>query len=140
MADTVCYVKHSETGYRVMTERLPPDMEFSERLTATRKERGLTQEALAKAAEINVSQVRRYEGGTSQPSLEVLRKLAMALSVSADELLFDKNERGPDEEFRLQFEALARLEPREKEIVMEVLDGLLLKHDARRWLTREKAS
>lgn len=122
-----------------MTERLPPDMDFSQRLTATRKHRGLTQEALADAAGINVSQVRRYEGGTSQPSLEVLRKLAVALSVSADALLFDTHERGPDEELRMQFEALSRLDPREKEIAMEVLDGLLLKHDAKRWTTREQA-
>jgi transcriptional regulator with XRE-family HTH domain len=113
-------------------------MEFSERLAATRKERGLTQDALAEAAGINVSQVRRYEGGTSQPSLEVLRKLAVALSVSADELLFEKHERGPDEALRLQFEAVSRLDAREKEIVTEVLDGLLLKHDAKRWTAREK--
>ena len=54
----------------------------------------LTQDALAEAAGINVSQVRRYEGGNSQPSLDALRKLAVALSVSADELLFDETERG----------------------------------------------
>ena len=36
-------------------------------LAATRKARGLTQDALAAAAGINVSQVRRYEGGTSRP-------------------------------------------------------------------------
>ena len=115
-------------------------MKFSQRLAATRKDRGLTQDALAEAAGINVSQVRRYEGGTSQPSLDALRKLTLALSISADELLFDKDERGPDKQLRLQFEALSRLEPREKEIAMEILDGILLKHDAKRWLSREKAS
>lgn len=116
-----------------MSERLPPDMEFSKRLAAIRKERGITQYALADAAGINVSQVRRYEGGGSQPSLEVLRKLAVALSVSADELLFEKYERSPDETLRLQFEAASRLDDAEKQVVMEVLDGLLLKHDAKRW-------
>lgn len=44
----------------------------------------------------------------------------------------------PDEKLRLQFEAVSRLDPREQEIAMEVLDGLLLKHDARRWTSREK--
>jgi transcriptional regulator with XRE-family HTH domain len=123
-----------------MPERLPPDMEFSERLTATRKERGLTQEALADAAGINVSQVRRYEGGTSQPSLEVLRKLAIALSVSADELLFESSERGPDEELKLQFEAASRLGPHEKALVREVVESIILRHDAKRWFKGEKAS
>lgn len=120
-------------------ERLPADMDFSKRLAATRKARGLTQDALAQAAGINVSQIRRYETTASQPSLEALRKLAVALSVSADELLFD-HERGPDERLRLQFEAVSRMNPREQEVVLEVIEGLLLKHDARRWTTREKAS
>jgi transcriptional regulator with XRE-family HTH domain len=119
-------------------ERLPADMDFSKRLVATRKERGMTQEALAQTAGLNVSQIRRYEGGSSQPSLEALRKLAVALSVSADELLFEDHERDPEEKLRLQFEAVSRLDSREQEIAMEVLDGLLLKHDARRWTAREK--
>jgi hypothetical protein len=75
-----------------------------------------------------------------QPTLEAIRKLALALSVTSDEIVFDTDERGPDDQLRLQFEALSRLDDREKEIVMEVLDGLLLKHDAKRWVTREKAS
>jgi transcriptional regulator with XRE-family HTH domain len=81
------------------------DMEFPQRLSAIRKEKGL-----------HVAQVRRYEGGTSQPTLEVIRKLAVALSVSADTLLFDKDERGPDNDLRLQFEAISRFEPEEKQM------------------------
>lgn len=113
-------------------------MNFSQRLTATRKKCGLTQGALAETAGINVSQVRRYEGGTSQPSLEVLRKLAVALSVSADALLFDSTERGPDEELRLQFEAAGRLAPHEKDLVREVVESIIIRHDANRWLKGEK--
>lgn len=121
-------------------KRIELDMAFPERLLKLRKEKSLTQKALAELVSMHVIQIHRYESGTSQPTLEAIRKLALALSVSADELVFDKDERGPDDELRLQFEALTRLGPREKEIVMEVLDGLLLKHDAKRWLTREKAS
>jgi transcriptional regulator with XRE-family HTH domain len=92
------------------------DMEFPQRLSAIRKEKGLTQQKLAKLVGLHVAQVRRYEGGTSQPTLEVIRKLAVALSVSADTLLFDKDERGPDNDLRLQFEAISRFEPEEKQI------------------------
>lgn len=113
-------------------------MDFSQRLASTRKARGLTQDALAEAAGINVSQIRRYEGGTSQPSLEVLRKLAVALSVSADELLFDSNERGPDDDLRLQFEAASRLAPHEKDLVREVIESIIIRHDANRWFKGEK--
>ena len=109
------------------------------RLAATRKARGLTQDALADAAGINVSQVRRYEGGTSQPSLEVLRKLAVALSVSADELLFDGAERGPDQALRLQFEAASRLPPHDKDLVREVVESIIIRHDANRWIRNQEA-
>ncbi|MBT1539739.1 helix-turn-helix transcriptional regulator [Ralstonia solanacearum] len=107
-------------------------MDFPKRLAALRKERGLTQQALADLVGVHLSQLKRYEGGTSQPTLEVLRGLAVALSVSADVLLFDTNERGPDEDFRLRFEALSRLDPDERNVVKELIDGMLLKHEARR--------
>ncbi len=113
-------------------------MGFAERLSALRKKRGLTQQALGDVAGVHMMQIHRYENGASQPSIEVLKKLARALRVSADELLFDKDERGPDEELRLQFEAISHLAPEEKHVVVEVLDGLLLKHDARRWTVKDK--
>ena len=56
----------------------------------------------------------------------------MLLSVSADVLLFDIDERGPDEDFRLRFEALNRLDQNERAVVKELIDGMLLKHEARR--------
>jgi transcriptional regulator with XRE-family HTH domain len=107
-------------------------MDFPERLAALRRERSLTQQALADAVGIHVSQLRRYEAGQSQPTLDVIRKLAVALSVSADLLVFDKDERGPDDEFRLQFEAVGRLDPHERTLVREVLDSIISRHEARR--------
>jgi hypothetical protein len=55
------------------------------------------------------------------------------LRVSADELLFGKTERGPDEDLRFQFEAIRRFSSEEKKVVRSVLEGLLLTHEARRW-------
>ena len=107
-------------------------MDFSERLGALRRERSLTQQALAETVGIHVSQMRRYEAGQSQPTLDVIRKLAVALSVSADLLVFDKDERGPDDDLRLQFEAVGRLDPNDRNLVREVLDSIISRHDARR--------
>lgn len=121
-----------------MVERLLLDMGFPERLAALRKERGMTQLVLSEAAGVNVSQIRRYEGGSSQPTLEVLRKLAIALSVSADVLLFDLDERGPDDDLRLQFEAVSRLDPDEKMVIKEVVESMIIRHDAGRWIRQEK--
>ena len=72
------------------------DTNFAARLAGVRKQRGLTQQALAERSGAHVTQIRRYEAGTSAPTLDVLRNLALALNTSADSLLFDSGERGPE--------------------------------------------
>jgi len=108
-------------------------MVLAERLVTIRKQRGMTQQALADEAGVHVTQLRRYEAGSAQPTADVLRRLAIALRTGADALLFGENERGPDEELRLQFEAVCRLDPEEKRLVREVVEGIILRHDAKRW-------
>jgi transcriptional regulator with XRE-family HTH domain len=108
-------------------------MGFPERLTALRKERGFTQKTLAHKVDVHLTQIQRYENGSTQPTLDIIRKLAIALSVSADMLIFDTDERGPDEDLRLQFEALTRFTPEEKKVAKAVLESLILKHDANRF-------
>jgi transcriptional regulator with XRE-family HTH domain len=88
---------------------------------------------LAERAGISLIQVHRYENGSSQPTLDGIRKLARALAVSADALVFDESERGPAEELKLQFEAISHFDTEEKKIVKAILDSLILKHQARRW-------
>ena len=106
---------------------------FPERLAAVRKERNLTQQALADTVHCALTQLKRYESGASQPTLDVIKRLAQALRVSSDYLLFGKDERGPDEELRLQFEAVSRFDPEAKKVVKQVLDSMILQQEARRW-------
>jgi transcriptional regulator with XRE-family HTH domain len=108
---------------------------FRERLVGLREERGLTQQALADLAGLNVVQIRRWETGASQPSLDALMKLTRGLRTTTDDLLFGADDRGPDDEFRLQFEAITRLDPDEKSALRSVIEGMLIKHEARRWQT-----
>lgn len=103
-------------------------MEFPERLAALRKARGLTQQALADQVDIAVLQVHRYENGTSQPTLDVIRRLAIALGVSADMLVFDEQERGPSDALRYQFETISRMSEHEQETVRELLDAIIIKN------------
>ena len=107
-------------------------MDFPERLSSLRKERNLTQQALADRANVHVAQIRRYESGETQPALDVIRRLAIALHVSADMLVFNTDERGPDDDLRLQFEAISRFEPEEKKVIKALLEGMILKHETRR--------
>lgn len=108
------------------------DMDFPERLVHLRKARQLTQRQLGELINVHLTQVQRYENGSSQPTLDVLRRLAVALGVSADVLLFDTDERGPDETLKLKFEALRQFDPRERVIAEGVLDSLIVQHQAKR--------
>lgn len=106
-------------------------MSFSARLIALRKDKGLTQQALADSTQIHVQQIKRYEAGTSEPSAEALRKIARAFSISTDWLLFEEGERGPSDDLRLQFEAVSRMPEEERHIVKALLEGMILKYQTR---------
>ena len=108
-------------------------MNFPARLIQIRKSQGLTQQGLADAAELHINQIRRYEAGSSQPTLEGLIKLAKTLHVSLDDLVFENDERGPSEKLKLLFEAIDKLNGDEQLIIQELLEGMVLKYEARRW-------
>lgn len=107
-------------------------MEFGNNLIALRKKRGLTQQALADAIKLHVNQIKRYEGGTAQPTLDTLTRLAKALQTSLDDLVFGESERGPIDELRLQFEALGQFDEEDRRIAKALLESLILKHNAKR--------
>lgn len=111
-------------------------MHFAAQLVRLRKQRGWTQQHLADALALHLTQVKRYETGASQPSLEALKKIALTLSVSLDELVFGDAERGPDEALKLKFEALRQFDPDERKIVEGVLDSLINNHQAKRLFGR----
>ncbi|WP_244590736.1 hypothetical protein [Xenorhabdus mauleonii] len=71
--------------------------------------------------------------GTYQPTIGVFRGITLALNVSADMLLFEPDERGPDERLKLQFEAISPLDEKEWETV---ISSILHMHDAKRLTTK----
>ena len=108
-------------------------MAFATRLTTLRKQRKLTQAALAERANTHVTQIRRYEAGTSTPTLDVLRNLALALNTSADSLLFDQDERQPPDDLTLHLEAINHLDETDQQTIRSIIEAILLRHDTRRW-------
>lgn len=59
------------------------------RIREKRKFQNMTQETLAKKADISVMSLRRYETGERQVTLETLQKIAGALEVKVSDLLYD---------------------------------------------------
>ena len=106
--------------------------EFSDRLAALRRERGLTQVQLAARVGVHPSQLHRYEAGAAQPTLEVIRSMCLALSVSADALLFSDDSRSlVDDRLRRAFESAVYLSPHEQAVVAEVVEAFAAAHVAK---------
>ncbi len=113
-------------------------MLFSKKLATIRKKRGYTQQSLADKVGIHVTQIKRYEAGTAQPTLEVFRNIVLSLNVNADEMIFEDKDRGPDEDLKLHFEAVSKLDAEERAVIKELLEGMLIKHDAKRWTSKKE--
>ena len=106
-------------------------MNLSSRLIVLRKDRGLSQQAMADAIGIHVNSLKKYEAGQAQPSLDALRKIATTLHTSTDFLLFDDHERGPSDDLRLQFEAVSQFPEEERKIIKALLEGMIIKHQTK---------
>lgn len=55
-------------------------------------------------------------------------------------MLFDEGERGPDDVLRLQFEVLQQFDAEERQTALAVLEGLILKHQAKQSQLRMQPS
>lgn len=101
-------------------------MDFSQRLRELRKQRGLTQEELAKELDIAKSSVSMYENGKRKPSFEVLEMFADFFNVNLDTLYGSEPVSAntfkctPEEETMVK--KFRRLPPTGKQSVLAVLD------------------
>lgn len=109
-------------------------MNIRDRLIELRRERNLTQQEMADAIGVHVNQIRRYEAGATQPSLDVLKKLATSMNVTIDSLVFGEGERDPTDDLRLQFEAVSRMPEEEKRIVKALLEGMIVKYQTKQMI------
>lgn len=103
---------------------------FGKRLAELRHRRTLTQQQLCELVGVHVTMLSNYESGRSQPTLEVIRKMALALDVTADELVFDKTERQPmvsDKELVRQWESIEDLPDEDKQVVKRVVAAMIVK-------------
>jgi transcriptional regulator with XRE-family HTH domain len=105
---------------------------FGERLAEARRSAKLTQGELADKADIHISHVQRIEAGTSQPTVDVLKRLAEALTVSLDFLVFDRTseaaaQRLADSELIEHFAAVEHLDDDDKQAVKKIIAALIVK-------------
>lgn len=120
-------------AYFRAAQRLSTPMSFPERLVEARHAANMTQTQLAKASGISLSQVKKYEGGDTGPSLIAIRKLCLALQITSDQLVFDNVGQSDDDALRLAFGAMRRFDPEDKAVATKLLQALILQHQAKVW-------
>ncbi len=91
-------------------------MELKEKLQELRKQKGLTQEELAKALYVSRTAISKWESGRGTPSIESIKAIAKYFSLSIDELL------SSDEILILAEEEGKNKEVRIRDLVFGLLD------------------
>lgn len=103
----------------------------NERIKQLRIDNNLTQSELAEKVGLTYVQIGRYEKGKSNPSADILQKLATALNTSTDYLMNGESEQVEaqliDKELIRQFQEIQKLDADEKHLVKTFLDAFITK-------------
>ena len=112
-------------------------MSININLKEIRSHKELTQGELAEMANLKVLQISRIERGETNPRMDTLKKLAVALNCTTDELVFDENERQVPDELKMLLEGMLRLPEEKQKIAVEILEALIMKSDAESWIKKK---
>ena len=107
---------------RVISQRL---MELGERIRKRRQTLHWSQEKLAEMADVSLNTVSRIEGGQSDMSIEVFRRLAHALGMSASELVGDMEVMVKDGDMQRMAVRMRRLQQKDRAVVFRTVDALV---------------
>jgi len=107
-------------------------METGERIKELRTAKKLTQSELAKIVGLSYIQIGRYETQKSNPSSDVLQKIANALNTSIDFLMQGNTDdvisaQFKDKELLNQFIEVEKLNNEDKHLVKTFIDAFLTK-------------
>ena len=78
--------------------------------------------------------VKRYEAGQAQPSVEQLKKIAVAFNVTTDWLVFKDGERELPNQLQMKFEAVSQMCDEDQRTIQSLIDGMILKHQAKQMM------
>jgi len=111
-------------------------MTLGQNIRKYRKEKGLTQEELAKKIGVIQSNVYRWERDIIIPSLSTIKKIAQILEVSIDGLLFTEKERKSikttDKELLDKLKDLDKLTPADRVTILNLIDTMKHKAEQRK--------
>ncbi len=107
-------------------------MEVGDRIKDLRSAKKMTQTQLAELVGLTYIQIGRYETKKSNPSSDVLKKLAKAFDTTTDFLMNGSNDEVvsaqlSDRELLKQFKAIEQMEESDKHLVKTFIDAFITK-------------
>ncbi len=99
-------------------------MDLGKRILDLRKQKGLTREKLGKKIGTSGAIIGRYERNERTPSVEIARKMALALDVSLDYLV-GNTELLLDNSIIKKIEDIQKLPTKDKEHLLYLVDNVL---------------
>lgn len=111
-------------------------MSISSNLRELRNQKEMTQGELANISGLKLLQISRIERGESEPKMNTIKKLSIALSCTSDELIFNKTERQVDDKLKFLFEGILRIPENKQRMAIEILESIIMKSDAENWIKK----
>jgi transcriptional regulator with XRE-family HTH domain len=108
-------------------------MAIGNRIKRLRQDQGWSQLQLANKIKTHQKQISKYERGVNLPSTEVIIKLTEIFNVSADYLIFEKQNEKPqmniaDRELVQKLAEIGKLSENDKMLLKGVLDAFIIKN------------
>ena len=105
---------------------------LGERIIKLRKEKKLSQTALAGKIGISYTQIGRYEIKNAQPPAEILKKIANVLDTTIDYLVSgDSDEKAKatleDAKLLQQFKEVEQMDDEDKNVITKLIDAFITK-------------
>jgi transcriptional regulator with XRE-family HTH domain len=115
-------------------------MSFGDNLKKIRSDKDISQGDLAKLIDVHASHVSRYERNLTSPTIDVARKIADALEVSTDALIYGSNEqivtnKINDSELLLLFHKIQYLNLEEVNSIKTMLKAFVFQKDIQKQLS-----
>jgi transcriptional regulator with XRE-family HTH domain len=118
-------------------------MKLHEKLTNLRKQQGWSQTELGERAKVHIAHISRLENGKSQPSVDMLFRLAKAFGVTMDYLMDEEaDEAVPvsilDKTMVDRIQLVDTLDEQDRQTIINVIDSMLTKKKMLDLLTQKK--
>jgi transcriptional regulator with XRE-family HTH domain len=122
----MCYNKRKKGKTRVI------NMTLGKKLRSLRAEKGLSQAALGEISGVNSKLLSKYENERIVPTADTLRKIAQALQISADYLIFDNAPKNGisqlnDLELFEKFQEVENMSLENRTMIKNMIDALIIK-------------